>query len=137
MAAKDTEKLVERYYAAFNAGDIDGMIACLGPTFAHDVNQGERRKGRAKFREFCAHMAKCYKEELRDVVIMPSKDGTRAAAEFVVHGQYIGTDSGLPNAKGQKYKLPAGAFLAVKDGLIARVTTYYNVKDWLAQVKGE
>lgn len=32
--------LVERYYAAFNAGDIDGMVACLAPDVAHQVNEG-------------------------------------------------------------------------------------------------
>lgn len=137
MSAKETEKLIERYYRAFNAGDIDAMIAMLAPTFAHDVNQGERRKGKTKFREFCEHMARCYKEELRDIVIMPARDGSRAAAEFVVHGQYIGTDSGLPKASGQKYKLPAGAFFTIKNGQIARVSTYYNLTDWIAQVKGE
>ncbi len=137
MTAKTSLALVERYYAAFNAGDIDGMVGCVGPTFAHDVNQGERRKGKVKFREFCEHMAKCYKETLKDMVVMVSADGARAAVEFVVHGQYIGTDSGLPKAKGQKYKLPAGAFIAIKDDQISRVTTYYNLKDWIAQVKGE
>lgn len=137
MSSKETEKLVERYFAAFNAADLEGMVACLGPAFVHDVNQGERRKGKQKFREFSQHMTACYREELRDIVVMVSKDGTRAAAEFVVHGQYIGTDAGLPKAKGQKYKLPAGTFFAVKEGLIIRVSTYYNLTNWLAQVKGD
>jgi hypothetical protein len=30
--------------------------------------------------------------------------------------------------------LPAGAFLEVSAGLITRVTTYYNLADWLYQV---
>ena len=137
MSPKETEKLIERYYAAFNAGELDGMVACVGPAFVHDVNQGERRKGKLKFREFSEHMTVCYREELRDIVVMVSRDGTRASAEFVVHGQYIGTDAGLPKARGQRYKLPAGAFFAVKDGLITRVSTTYNVANWLAQVKGE
>ncbi|MEM6679931.1 MAG: isopropylmalate/homocitrate/citramalate synthase, partial [Pseudomonadota bacterium] len=34
----------------------------------------------------------------------------------------------------QTYRLPAGAFLEVRDGLIARVTTYYNLKEWIRQV---
>jgi steroid delta-isomerase-like uncharacterized protein len=59
---------------------------------------------------------------------------TRAAAEFVVHGRYLATDEGLPEAKGQTYVLPAGAFLEVREGRIARVTTYYNLQDWLRQV---
>ena len=79
-------------------------------------------------------MERCYREELRDVVVMASADGSRAAAEFVVHGTYLSTDDGLPEAKGQTYVLPAGAFLEVTQGRIARVTTYYNLQDWLRQV---
>ena len=63
-------------------------------------------------------------------------DGNRAAAEFNVNGVYKVTDSGLPDAKGQTYKLPAGTFFAMRDGKIARVTTYYNLTDWIAQVSG-
>jgi hypothetical protein len=32
--------------------------------------------------------------------------------------------------------LPAGAFFAIRDGKISRVTTYYNLTDWIAQVTG-
>ncbi len=63
-----------------------------------------------------------------------SKDGTRAAAEFNVNGTYLNTDTDLPPAQGQKYLLPAGTFFAIRDGKIARVTTYYNLTDWITQV---
>ena len=56
------------------------------------------------------------------------------AAEFTVRGQYIATAEGLPEADGQNYDIPAGIFFDVDDGLITRVTTYYNLKDWIAQV---
>jgi steroid delta-isomerase-like uncharacterized protein len=129
--------LLERYYAAFNRGDHDGMIACLAPTIVHDVNQGERRTGLDKFRAFNARMAHCYRERLEGLTIMVSDDGTRAAAEFMVHGTYVNTDEGLPPAKGQSYALPAGTFFAMADDKITRVTTYYNLTDWLLQVAGE
>jgi steroid delta-isomerase-like uncharacterized protein len=67
---------------------------------------------------------------------MASADGSRASAEFEVLGTYIETDSGLPPASGQTYHLPAGTFFEIKDGLISRVTTYYNLADWLRQVAG-
>ena len=57
-----------------------------------------------------------------------------AAAEFIVSGTYKQTDAGLPEARGQTYRLPAGAFFEVAGGKIRRVTTYYNLKDWIAQV---
>jgi steroid delta-isomerase-like uncharacterized protein len=130
----ETAKLIRSYYDAFNAGDTDGMLAHLTDDVIHDVNQGERRVGIEKFRAFNARMTHHYKEKLTELVVLVSKDGTRAAAEFNVNGSYINTDSDLPPAKGQTYVLPAGTFFAIRDGKISRVTTYYNLTDWIAQV---
>jgi steroid delta-isomerase-like uncharacterized protein len=132
----ETAALVRRYYDAFNSGDSAGMLACLTDDVIHDVNQGERRTGKERFRAFNARMDHHYKERLENLVVLVSKDGTRAAAEFNVNGVYKATDSGLPEAKGQTYMLPAGTFFAMRDGKIARVTTYYNLTDWIAQVSG-
>lgn len=132
-----TEALIRSYYAAFNKGDAEGMLALVSETIAHDVNQGPRRTGKTAFGEFCQHMARCYVEELKGIVIMVNDEGTRAAAEFNVHGKYLATDEGLPEAKGQTYVLPAGTFFAVEGGKITRVTTYYNLTDWLLQVTGD
>ena len=131
-----TAALIREYYAAFNRGDSDGMLGFLTDDIIHDVNQGERRIGKDKFRAFNARMDHNYKEELKDIVVLVSKDATRAAAEFNVHGIYKNTEEGLPEAKGQKYVLPAGTFFAIRDGKISRVTTYYNLTDWIAQVAG-
>lgn len=131
-----TEALIARYYAAFNAGDNAGMLVCLTDDVAHDINQGSRQTGKPAFADFLSHMDRCYKERLEDIVIMASADGTRAAAEFIVHGQYLRTDEGLPPATGQTYVLPAGAFFDIRDGLISRVSVYYNLADWTAQVGG-
>lgn len=133
---QQTEDLIRRYYAAFNARDWAGMVSCLADDVVHDVNQGGRHTGKGHFSNFLAHMDRCYREELRDVVILSSVDGARAAAEFTVHGKYLATDEGLPPAKGQTYVLPAGAFFEVSNGKITRVTTHYNLKVWLAQVGG-
>lgn len=132
----DALALLARYYAVFNAGDTNAMLACVTDDIRHDVNQGGRRIGKEMFAQFNAHMARCYKEELRDIVVMASADDARAAAEFVVHGVYLATDEGLPPASGQRYVLPAGTFFELKDGLISRVTTYYNLNEWMAQVTG-
>ncbi|WP_127562442.1 ketosteroid isomerase-related protein [Nioella ostreopsis] len=125
---------IDAYYAAFNAGDTEGMIACLTPDVAHHVNEGGVRIGTDKFRAFCDHMSRCYRERLTDITVMISEDGTRAAAEFTVNGEYLATDEGLPEAKGQTYFLPAGTFFSLQDGKISRVVTYYNLADWTAQV---
>jgi steroid delta-isomerase-like uncharacterized protein len=129
-----TEALVRRYYAAFNAGDRTAMLALLHDQVAHDPNQGTRRIGKPAFEQFLARMDGAYAEQLEDITVMVDPTGTRAAAEFTVAGTYLRTDEGLPEARGQAYRLPAGAFLAIKDGLIARITTYYNLEEWIAQV---
>jgi steroid delta-isomerase-like uncharacterized protein len=126
--------VIRAYYEAFNRADRDGMLALLADDVAHDINQGGREIGKEAFRRFLAHMDRCYREQLSDVVVMTSADGNRAAAEFVVHGTYLATDAGLPAAHGQTYRLPAGTFFELRDGLIARVTTCYNLADWSAQV---
>lgn len=133
-ARRATAALIRRYYEAFNAGDNAAMISMLTDDVIHDINQGERRVGIEKFKAFQARMDHHYKEKLENIVVMVSQDGARAAAEFNVHGAYLNTDEGLPKAKGQTYVLPAGAFFAIDDGKIARVTTYYNLTEWIMQV---
>lgn len=128
--------LVQRYYAAFNAGDMVGFLSLLTDDVAHDINQGKRETGKAAFANFMQHMNRCYREQLVDLVVMASEDGTRAAAEFTVLGTYLSTDEGLPPASGQTYRLPAGAFFDIRDGRVARISNYYNLPDWIAQVGG-
>ena len=129
-----TTDVIAAYFAAFNAGDVEGMLALLDPEVEHHVNEGGIRRGKVAFAEFCAHMNRCYRETLTDIVVFASEDGARGAAEFTVNGTYLATDPGLPEAKGQRYVLAAGSFFTLKGGRISRVTTYYNLKDWLRQV---
>jgi steroid delta-isomerase-like uncharacterized protein len=85
------------------------------------------------FRAFLDRMARSYREQLRDVVVLGNAAG-RVAAEYIVDGEYLATDEGLPPAAGQRYSLPGGAFFEVRGGKIHRVTNYYNLTVWLRQV---
>ena len=129
-----TAALIGAYYAAFNAMDVEAILACLDDNVAHDINQGDRETGKLAFRAFLGRMDHAYSEQLRDIVIMTSEDGRRAAAEFIVDGIYKVADEGFPAAHGQNYSLPAGGFFEVADGKITRVSVYYNLADWIAQV---
>ncbi|MCK9552672.1 ketosteroid isomerase-related protein [Aquamicrobium sp.] len=131
MSAKD---IIFAYYDAFNRQDMDAFLGLLTDDVAHDINQGERQTGKDIFRSFMDKMNRSYRERLTDIVIMESADGTHGAAEFTVNGEYLATDEGLPEAKGQKYVLPAGAFFEIRDGKVARISNYYNLNDWIAQV---
>ncbi|MBO6639406.1 MAG: nuclear transport factor 2 family protein [Roseitalea sp.] len=134
MSQDETRALIKRYFDAFNASDYEAMADLLHEDVAHDINQGGREIGREAFRRFNAMMSKHYRETLRDIEIMVAESGVRAAAEFTVDGTYVATADGLPPANGQAYSLPAGIFFEVDDGRISRVTTCYNLKDWIAQV---
>jgi steroid delta-isomerase-like uncharacterized protein len=131
---EESEKLVRAYYERFNEKDLEGFLALLAEDVIHDINQGRREKGRPAFAVFLARMNRCYDEEITDLVIMTNDDGSHVAAEFCVVGKYISTDTGLPAARGQPYRLPAGAFFEVKDGKVARISNTYNLHDWLKQV---
>jgi len=129
-----SQSLVAEYYRAFNAGDYAGMLALLADDVIHDINQGARETGKARFGAFLEHMRECYREQLVELSVMSDATGKHVAAEFIVLGTYLKADASLPAAHGQTYRLPAGAFFETRDDKITRVTTYYNLNDWLAQV---
>ena len=126
--------VVQKYFDAFNAKDLSAMLDCVSDDLAHHVNEGHIRKGKTAFQAFCEHMNECYDETLTDMVLFQSEDGRRAAAEYIVNGTYLQTDTGLPPATGQSYRLSAGSFFDISDGQITRVTTSYNLSDWIKQV---
>jgi steroid delta-isomerase-like uncharacterized protein len=126
---------LKRYFDAFNRGDPAGMLAELTEDVAHHVNEGGVREGHAAFADFLDRMGRCYSETLSDIVILVSDDGTRGAAEYLVEGTYQQTDEGLPPARMQAYALPGGSFFTFREGRISRVTTYYNLAEWLRQVR--
>lgn len=129
-----TLQLVSNYYATFNSGDREAMLALLTEDVVHDINQGASEVGREVFRGFLQRMDRSYREEVTDLVVMASEDGSRASAEFYIFGTYLQTDEGLPPAAGQTYRLRVGAFFDIRQGKVARVTNYYNLEDWLRQV---
>lgn len=136
--AAGAEALVRAYYDAFNRADEAAFLDLLTDDVAHDVSQGGREIGREAFARFLAHMNRCYRERIEDLVVLTEPSGTRAAAEFTVHGEYIATDPGVPEgtapARGQRYVLPAGAFFTLRDGRVARISNHYNLGDWVRQV---
>lgn len=130
-----SKDVIQQYFVAFNAGDAAGMLALVDDRVEHHVNQGGVRRGKAAFAAFLSEMDRAYAETARDLVIFVTDDGTRAAAEFTIHGIYKASQEGLPVATGQAYVLPVGSFFALRGGRITRVTTYYNLTDWLRQVE--
>jgi steroid delta-isomerase-like uncharacterized protein len=131
MAALD---IVRQYYAHFNNRNWQGMLDLLHTEIRHEPNQGDPRIGIEKFTEFLKMMDDSYEETLTEMVFFAEPNDVRVAVEFTVNGIYKKGEEGLPAAHGQSYVLPAAAFLEVKDGKIARVTTYYNLPLWISLV---
>lgn len=132
---ENSEKLIQKYYDAFNKKDMKTFISLLDENVVHEINQGHTEVGKVSFEKFMSRMDTSYDERLENIVIMSNQDGMRVGAEYVVHGKYIATDSSLPQATGQTYTLPGGAFFEIKNEKITRVTNYYNLQNWLKQVK--
>lgn len=129
-----TVALLQQYYEAFNDQDMETFLNLLTDDVVHDINQGGREIGKQVFAAFMDRMNAHYRERIVDLSITCNQDGSRAAVEFRVLGEYLSTDEGLPEAKGQTYDLPAGAFFEIRDGKVARITNYYNLQDWIDQV---
>jgi conserved hypothetical protein, steroid delta-isomerase-related len=130
----ETLALLTRYYDAFAEHDHQAMLDCLTEDVEHRINQGPVEHGKEAFAAFMEAMDTAYEEVLTDMVLFANDAGTHGAAEFRVLGRYLKTAEGYPEAKGQRYNLPAGAFFDIRDGKIARVSVYYNAEDWVAQV---
>lgn len=126
------ESLIRAYFDAFNRHDLEGMLDTLADDVIHDVNEGGREVGKDAFRRFKEHMDLCYREQITDLVVMTI--GDRGAAEFTCSGEYLATDGPLPEARGQKYAIPAAAFFECANGKITRVTSYYNLKGWIEAI---
>jgi steroid delta-isomerase-like uncharacterized protein len=129
-----TEALIRAYFERFNAGDAEGLLGLLSDDVIHDINEGPTEVGIEAFRAFKAHMDRSYREQITDLEVYAS--GDKGAAEFTCSGEYLATDSGLPEAAGQRYSIWAGAFFTVRDGKICRITSCYNLKNWIRAVEG-
>lgn len=126
--------LIHDYYAAFNSGDREALLAMLADDVVHEINEGSAETGKHAFRSFLGRMDRCYRETVEDLMVFAGREPNRAAAEFFIRGEYLATDDGLPEATGQKYHLRVGAFFDLRDGRITRVTNHYNLQAWLEMV---
>jgi len=127
-------QLIRTYYETFNRGNREAFLDLLADDVAHDINQGGCEVGKEAFRAFLQRMDRCYREQVVELVSFASEDGKRGAAEFVIKGEYLSTDDGLPPATRQRYRLPVGAFFEIENNVVKRITNYYNLQDWLRQV---
>ena len=125
-------QLILAYVEAFNRHDLEGQLAVLHPEIEHEINEGPTEIGIEAFRQFKEKMNLHYREQLVDVQIYSHRNS--GVCEFICNGEYLATDAGLPEARGQRYSIRAAFFVTVKGGKISRMTSYYNLKHWIDAV---
>jgi steroid delta-isomerase-like uncharacterized protein len=130
---KTTAELIAAYFEAFNRHDAEAMLALMDAEVVHEINQGGVGVGVEKFRAFKAHMDRCYREQIREIVIMVN--GERGCADFVCDGEYLATDGGLPEAKGQTYSIEGCAIFTCVEGRITKIVSYYNLLRWISLIQ--
>lgn len=131
-----TISLVKTYYDALNKNDMQQFFSVIAPNVIHNINQGPTEKGLDKFKKFMQLGNDSFSEKLSHIVIMVSNDGKYAAALWQDKGVYKKDFPGMEiKAKGQKYTLNGGHFFEIKNDKIASVTTYYNLTDFMQQIK--
>jgi steroid delta-isomerase-like uncharacterized protein len=130
--AVDTMK---RLFAALNAGDRDAVLACMHGEVVFDTFDGQREIGRERVRQVLAERASAFRESFRDLTLMGEDSGRRAAAEFTLRGFYQASVGGLPEASGQAFSVPAGAFFDMEDdGRVLRASFMLNQAELLRQL---
>lgn len=127
-------EIVQKYYEAFNQQDWKTMLSLVDNQIKHEPNQGTPRIGSDLFKDFLQMMDDAYEEHLTEMVFYTDASQSKIACEFVVNGIYKKGEEGFPPAHGQKYVLPAAAFVEVNGDKIVRVATHYNLEKWVELV---
>lgn len=125
-------QLIQAYVDAFNRHDLEDQLAVLHPDIEHEINEGPTEVGIDAFRRFKEKMNVYYREQLMDVHIYSHRN--TGACEFICNGEYLVSDDGLPPAHGQRYSIRAAFFVSARGGKITRITSYYNLKNWIDAV---
>ena len=67
-----THDLIQRYYDAFNAQDMDAFLALLTDDVVHDINQGGSESGKAAFAAFMTRMNRSFIHVLGRAKALPA-----------------------------------------------------------------
>jgi steroid delta-isomerase-like uncharacterized protein len=136
-AATDTARVVLALYTAFNDRDFDRGAAHVAPDQEMEVvATGERFHGPQGYRDFAGHWATAFPDarvEIRTVVT----EGDRCCVEFHGVGTHDGpfrTPGGTIPATGRPVEIPFCDVWEVRDGLVQRGRTYFDVSTIMRQL---
>ena len=134
MTQQQSQKLIEDFYAAFNAKQLDKLFALLSDDVKHEMNDSGVMKGKAAFKQLMQDSVKYYDEQVSNPIFMVSEDGKHVSTRFTFKGRYISTDESQIPATGQPYQATAINYFEIENGKITTAICWYNNKDWMKQV---
>jgi ketosteroid isomerase-like protein len=125
---QETLDLISEGVAAFNAGDLEGMLAPIHPEIEFQpvraVLEGTVYRGHEGFRRWLVDMAEDWSEFRIDVVDIRPLDDDRVLVHARLHAR--GSASGI------ELDAPGAWLCDLRDGLIARIRFYRDVETALA-----
>ena len=134
LAEATPVEIVKAYYAAYNAHDTEKQIALMTKDIIHAPNQGEKTTGVEHYRAFNTANNASFDEDCVELKFFTSPDSKKVIAESYAVGKYVKDMEGYPKAKNQPYRSHVVEVFEFAGGKIKSLATYYNEKDWIAQI---
>ncbi len=126
MTSREKRELVSQYVSAYNAFDVDGMMATLHPDIVFEnVSEGAvnaSARGADAFRRLAEQSAALFASRRQTVThFEDTADGVRIEVDY-----HAVLAADLPNGlkAGETIQLEGQSAFAFADGLIARLTDY-------------
>jgi steroid delta-isomerase-like uncharacterized protein len=131
--ATDVERVYKDYLAAKNSHDV-AKIAALWTedSVDDDVASGQVTHGKKELKASFSDIFAAFpnvKWELKSLF----SAGDRIAVEWVETGTQTGDWAGIP-ATGKSYSIRGASLMEVREGKISRLTSYWNMADFLQQL---
>ncbi len=122
----DTDHIVSRYIACYNARDIDGMLACVTDdvVFENISNTGPsmRLTGKAAMEEVARVSGNAFSYRKQTLVNFVDGGG-KAAAEIAFEGK-AAVDLPTGAAAGETVRIKGASFFEIQGGLLSRIADY-------------
>jgi steroid delta-isomerase-like uncharacterized protein len=130
---EDIRRLLERHYAAWSQGDVEGIAACFTEDcLFEDMALQAKFEGKAGVRGF-AQATFAAVPDFRWTPEIILVDGSRAASAWNMAGRQTGNFPGIPGT-GKSFSVPGSSIVETRDGKIHRNRDYWSLATYLRQV---
>ena len=131
--ASPAHQLLERHYAAWTAGDIEGVVDCYtADCVFEDLALQARFEGKGGVRGFATLIIGAI-PNFRWIPKHFVVDGGRCSSEWQMYGNQSGDLPGIPG-NGRAFDVPGLSAIEIKDGRIHRNRDYWSLATYLQQL---